>query len=37
MLIADSNSASIAVAKKLEFKFTRPKNDHMKYFEKDAR
>lgn len=37
MVIADSNSASITVAKKLEFEFTRPKNDHMKYFEKDAR
>ena len=35
--IADSNSASIAVAQKLEFGFTKQKNDHMKYFEKDVK
>lgn len=36
MEIADSNSASMAVAKKLEFGFTEQKSDHMKYFEKDV-
>ena len=37
MEIADSNSASIAVAQKLEFELTTGKNVKMKYFEKDAR
>lgn len=35
--IADGNSASIAVAQKLEFDLTTGKNDKMKYFEKDVR
>lgn len=35
--IADSNSASMAVAQKLEFGFTKQKNDHIKYFEKDVK
>ena len=37
MEIADSNSASIAVAQKLEFGFAKQKSEHMKYFEKDVR
>lgn len=36
MEIADSNFASMAVAQKLEFGFTKQKSDHMKYFEKDV-
>ena len=35
--IADNNSASLCVAKKLEFEFTKQKSEHMKYFEKDVR
>lgn len=36
MEIADNNSASIAVAQKLEFGLTKQESEHMKYFEKDV-
>ena len=35
--IADNNSASIALANKLEFDLSKGKNNKMQYFEKDAR
>ena len=34
--IADNNTASIAVARKLEFDFLKEKNGNMQYWEKDA-
>lgn len=35
--IADTNSASVSVAHKLEFELTKKENNGMQYFEKDAR